>query len=441
MKRDIYQELLEWKHSERRKPLILKGARQVGKTYILKEFGKKEYKNVAYFDFEEDPGLNEFFQGRILPEKIIEKLSIYLETRILPEETLIIFDEIQSSPETINSLKYFNERANEYHLAAAGSLLGIKLGQSAPFPVGKVNFLNLFPFSLNEYLDAMGKSQLRNFLEKKSEFEPIESSFHEELVGHLKMYTYIGGMPEAILQYRKDRDLKKVRIIQNEILTAYAMDFSKYASKSDSIKVTRIWNALPAQLARENKKFKFSEVTKNARAREYNEAIQWLCDSGLVYKCYNINTPKLPLSGYSEENIFKLYMVDTGLLGTMLDVSQRTIVEGNRLFSEYNGAFTENYVAQELIARGFRELYYWTSKTAAEVDFIIPFQEKIYPLEVKAGISKRKKSLRIYGEKYSPQILSRSTLMNFKRDSTIYNYPLYAVFLFPIIYTFNLKKR
>jgi hypothetical protein len=431
MKRDIYKHLINWKSSDRRKPLILRGARQVGKTYILKEFGKNEYENVAYFNFEEDPGLNDFFKGRIQTEKIIEKLSIYLETKILPEKTLLIFDEVQSSPETLNSLKYFNEKANQYHIATAGSLLGIKIGQSAPFPVGKVNFMDLYPFSFGEYLDGLGKSQLRQFLQSKSSFDPIETSFHEELIDHLKMYYFIGGMPEAILQYKNDGDLNKVRVVQQEILTAYEMDFSKYASKSDAIKITNTWKAIPGQLAKENKKFRYSEISKHARARDYNEIIQWLVDAGLVYKCFNVTTPKLPLSGYREEQIFKLFLLDTGLLCAMLNISQKTIVEGNALFSEYNGAFIENYVAQELLGHGHKEIYYWTSNNRAEVDFIISYNERIYPLEVKSGMSTKNKSLRIYGEKYHPPALSRTNLRNFNRDHKINNYPLYAVSLFP----------
>ena len=433
MKRDIYTNLINWKNSYRRKPLILRGARQVGKTYILKEFGEKEYENVAYFNFEEDSGLNDFFKGRIQTEKIIEKLSIYLETKILPGKTLLIFDEVQSSPASLNSLKYFNEKANQYHIATAGSLLGIKIGQSAPFPVGKVNFMDLYPFSFGEYLDGLGKSQLRQFLERKSSFEPIEATFHDELIDNLKMYYFIGGMPEAILQYKNDGDLNHVRVVQQEILTAYEMDFSKYASKSDAIKITNTWHTIPRQLAKENKKFKFSEITKHARARDYNVIIQWLLDAGLVYKCFNITAPRLPLSGYREENIYKLFMLDTGLLCAMLNISQKTIVEGNALFSEYNGAFVENYVAQELIAHGLEEIYYWTSNNRSEVDFIIAYDDFIYPLEVKSGMSTKNKSLRIYGEKYSPPALSRANLRNFNTDHKINNYPLYAVSLFPRI--------
>ena len=431
MKRDIYENLTKWKSSDRRKPLILRGARQVGKTYILKEFGKNEYENVAYFNFEEDPGLNDFFKGRIEPEKIIEKLSIYLETKILPEKTLLIFDEVQSSPETLNSLKYFNEKANQYHIATAGSLLGIKIGQSAPFPVGKVNFMDLYPFSFGEYLEGIGKSQLRQFLKSKTSFQPIETSFHEELIDHLKMYYFIGGMPEAILQYKNDGDLNSVRVVQQEMLTAYEMDFSKYASKADAIKITNTWKAIPGQLAKENKKFRFTEISKHARARDYNDIIQWLVDAGLVHKCFNVTSPKLPLNGYREEHIFKLFVLDTGLLCTMLNISQKTIVEGNALFSEYNGAFVENYVAQEFIAQGYKEIYYWTSNNSAEVDFIIAYNELIYPLEVKSGMSTKNKSLRMYGDKYHPPVLSRTNLRNFNRDHKINNYPLYAVSLFP----------
>ena len=425
--------MIEWKNNTQRKPLILKGARQVGKTYLLKMFGENEYETVAYINFEEDPGLNNIFEGRIQPEKIIQKLSIYLESTIYPDKTLVIFDEIQHSPQALNSLKYFHENANQYHIAAAGSLLGIKIGQSAPFPVGKVNFLDLYPFSFGEYLEGIGKSKLRHYLKSKKDFQPIETSFHEDLIDQLRMYLFIGGMPEAIVQYRSDGDLEKVRNVQKNLLETYTFDFSKYTSKSEAIKIANTWNAIPGQLAKENKKFQFSEIFKNARAREYNEAIQWLADAGLAYKSYKIKMPRLPLSGYREDNIFKLFLLDTGLLGAMLDISQRTVIDGDRLFSEYNGAFMENYVAQELVSNNHKNLYYWSSKSAAEVDFIVQYKEQIFPLEVKAGISRKKKSPKVYGEKYSPPILSRSTLMNFRKDDNICNYSLYGVSLFPLI--------
>ena len=428
MKRDIYSQLIAWKKSSQRKPLILRGARQVGKTYILEHFGSREYTDVAYFNFEEDPTLSDFFSGRLVPDKIIQLLSIYQEKQILPDETLIIFDEIQSSPNTLTSLKYFCEKSPEYHIVAAGSLLGVKVGQSAPFPVGKVSFLNLYPMSFAEFLNAVGKSQLRTFIEETS-FQPVPASFHSELIDLLKIYYFIGGMPEAVGQYVQNNDLSIVRRIQEEILAAYAIDFSKYTTKTEAIKLAATWASIPSQLARENKRFTYAEIAKNARAREYSESIQWLVDAGLVIKVHNTHTPKLPLAAYREEN-FKLYLLDIGLLGAMINVSQRTIVQGNKLFSEYNGSFVENYVAQELVVHGQKELYYWTSKNMAEVDFIIARQETVLPLEVKAGISKQKKSLRVYGDRYQPPVLSRATLMNFKEDGNIRNFPLYAAWLF-----------
>lgn len=431
MKRDIYLDLVSWKNSDNRKPLILQGARQAGKTYILKEFGKNEYQDTAYFNFEEDPALAEFFKGRISPGKIIEKLSIYREKPILPAATLIIFDEVQNCPETLTSLKYFQEEAGQYHIAAAGSLLGIRIGRYAPFPVGKVNFLNLYPLSFGEFLDGVGKSGLRRLLRTVTTPAPFELAFHNELLENLRLYYFIGGLPEAIAQYNRDKDLNKVRTIQNEILAAYLLDISKHATKTEAIKIANIWNSIPGQLAKENKKFKFSGISENARARDYNESIQWLAHAGLIYKCFSIKTPKLPLSGYCEDNIFKLYLLDTGLLGAMLDLSQKTIVEENRLFSEYNGAFTENYVAQELIANGNKALYYWSSDSIAEVDFIIPHNEEIFPLEVKAGTSRHKKSLTAFSGRYGAGGLSMATLRNFKQDGQVCNYPLYAVSLFP----------
>lgn len=428
MKRDIYTQLVEWKESSLRKPLVLKGARQVGKTYILQEFGKGEYKDVAYFNFEEDPDLDGFFTGKLAPDKIIQMLSIYREEQIIPEQTLIIFDEVQNSPQTLTSLKYFCEKNPEYHIAAAGSLLGVKVGQSAPFPVGKVNFLDLYPMTFAEFLDAAGKSQLRTFIEN-SDFTPIATSFHTELIDLLKMYFFIGGMPEAVAYYISNQDMGGIRKIQEEILEAYTLDFSKYTTKTEAIRLAATWASIPGQLARENKKFTYAEITKNARSREYAESIQWLVDAGLVIEVYNTHTPKLPLSAY-RENIFKLYLLDIGLLGAMIKISQRAIVQKNYLFNEYNGAFTENYAAQELVAHGQKELHYWTSKREAEVDFVIAQYDDIMPLEVKAGVSRQKKSLRVYGDKYHPPVLSRATLMNFKEDGYVRNYPLYALWLF-----------
>jgi len=306
--------------------------------------------------------------------------------------------------------------------------LGVKIGQSAPFPVGKVNFLDLYPMTFAEFLDAVDKPQLRGLLEE-SNFEPIATAFHTELIDLLKMYYFIGGMPEAISQYVQNQDLRMVCQIQEEILEAYRIDLAKYTTKTEAFRIATTWESIPTRLARENKKFTYAEVAKNARAREYSESIQWLVDAGLVVKVYNIHTPKLPLAMYRED-IFKLYLLDVGLLGTMIKVSQRVIVRGSTLFSEFNGAFVENYAAQELVANGQKDLYYWTSKHQAEVNFVVAIHDQVLPLEVKAGVSKQKKSLRVYSDKYKPHILSRSTLMNFKEDGIIRNYPLYALWLF-----------
>ena len=433
MKRDIYKQLLDWKNDPLRKPLILKGARQTGKTYILKEFGKREFEHIAYFNFEEDPALKNFFDGALNPGKILEKLSIYGEKAISPGKTLIFFDEIQEAPRALTSLKYFSELDEKYYIVSAGSLLGIKLGVSSSFPTGKVDFLDLYPFSFSEFLDGLGKEKLRVLLDDVADFDPIDDVFHRELIDYLKLYFYIGGLPEAINRYNNDKNLNEIRKIHKGILQGYENDFSKHSSKTDSVKLTSAWRAIPAQLAKENKKFKYSEISKYARAREYNDIIIWLQDAGLVYKSYNIDTPKLPLSGYKKENIFKLFLLDVGLLGAMLNLSPKSIIEGNALFSEYNGAYTENFVAQELIANGFDELYYWTSARTAEVDFVLFYDEDIYPLEVKAGAGKQKKSLKTYGEKYKNSVLSMATSRNFKHDGDIYNYPLYAVNRFPIL--------
>jgi len=436
MKRDIYKQLVEWKSDVFRKPLILKGARQTGKTYILKEFGHREFKDIAYFNFEEEPNLKKFFEGSLNPREIIEKLSIYCEKTIKQEKTLIFFDEIQESPRALASLKYFSEIDEKYCIVSAGSLLGIKVGVAAPFPVGKITFLQLYPFSFGEFLDGLGKEKLRNLLDDVLDLKPIDEVFHEELIKALKLYFYVGGMPEAIRQYKIDKNMGKVRKIQKDILYGYENDFRKHASKSAAIKITNTWRSVSEQLSKENKKFKYSEISKYAKAREYNEIIAWLQDAGLVYKSYNTENPKLPLNGYRKENIFKLFLLDVGLLGAMLNLSPKSIIEGNALFSEYNGAYTEDFVAQELIANGFNELYYWTSARTAEVDFLVLYNENIYPLEVKSGTSRQKKSLKLYGQKYKSSVLSRATVRNFKHDGEICNYPLYALSKFP-----SLSKR
>lgn len=427
MKRDIEQQLLQWKHSDRRKPLILRGARQVGKTWCLQSFGDQYYKQVAYLNFEEMPSASKLFLADLTPQRIIEEIGLLLDINITASDTLIILDEIQSCSEALNSLKYFSEKANEYHVATAGSLLGIKLRKSRSFPVGKVNFLDLYPLSFSEFLDAQGKTALRNYIDKIDSPQPISEPIHEQLIELLKRYTYTGGMPEVVRHYGEHNDLGTVRTIQKEVLDAYLLDFSKHAEPSEVMKITTVWNQIHSQLAKENKKFVFSAIRKSARGRDYETAIQWLLDAGLIYKATHISTPKIPIDAYAQDNIFKIYLLDVGLLGAMTNLPTSVLVEDDRLFTEFKGAFIENLAATMLAPMNDKALYYWTSKSRAEVDFVVPHELDLYPLEVKAGISKMKKSLLVYGEKFDTKQLTRTTLMNLRKDGNITNIPLYLL--------------
>lgn len=427
MHRDLLKELKAWRGSPQRKPLLLHGARQVGKTYLLKKFGE-EYRDVAYFNFEFDPQLDSLFQGKLDPQLLIEKLSIYRERKIVPRETLVIFDEIQESDKALNSLKYFSEFSPDFHLAAAGSLLGIKLSKTTGFPVGKVNFLTLAPMSFLEFLSAVGKENLRGYIETLRSVEPLPEAFHQELIDWLKKYLLIGGMPEAVASYAEHQDFEKVREIQQDILKAYQLDFSKHVSASDILKIAAIWNSVPSQLAKENKKFIFTALRKSARAREYESALQWLDDAGLIHKSYYLPTPKLPFDAYAKKDFFKIYMLDVGLLGSMSRLPPKVILEGDRLFQEFAGALAENYVAQSLVASNTQAgLYYWTSEGIAELDFVTLIGGSVVPLEVKAGVGRGKKSLLVFQKKYKPQKICRASLRNLKRDGNFINIPLYLV--------------
>lgn len=431
MKRDIYQNLIKWKASNRRKPLILRGARQVGKTYLLKAFGEAEYENIVWINFEQDQRVISLFKRDLDPKRIIQDLSLLLNQKINPHTTLLIFDEIQECPEALNSLKYFNEQANEYHIAAAGSLLGVKLAKIKGFPVGKVNFLNLYPLSFFEFLTALDRQPLREMLANLSHADPLSEPIHNQLIDFLKLYMIIGGMPEAVKQYLINKDLNEVKTIHNEILDAYVFDFSKHAPPIEVMKIMAVWELIPKQLAKENKKFIFSAISPSARSREYETAIQWLVDAGLIYKTYHISTPKMPLEAYADKKTFKIYLLDVGLLAAMARVPPSIILEGHRLFTEFKGAITENFVAQELTVKHGPYLYYWTSEGIAELDFVTQYDMNIYPLEVKSGENKQKKSLSVYGNKYAPSILSRASLMNLVKDGQVCNYPLYLVCKFP----------
>jgi hypothetical protein len=432
MKRDVFQKLEEWKQSSRRKPLVLDGARQVGKTYALKHFGKTSYKNTAYLNFEKDEKLAQYFEGTLDPKQLIKTLSIHTEVDIEPRHTLLIFDEIQECPKALNSLKYFCEEANEYHVVAAGSLLGVKIAQEKGFPVGKVNFLQVYPLTFFEFLSALGHEKTRDFLENYQTCEPLQNPLHEKLLHLLKLYLFIGGMPEAVAEYAKTENLNTVREIQLEILNAYERDFAKHAPTNQIMKITTVWSQVHRQLAKENKKFIFSAIRQSARGRDYEKAIQWLDDAGLIYKSHLVTAPKFPLSAYADHDIFKIFLHDVGLLGAQSNLSPQTVIDGDVLFTEFKGALTENYVAQELIASQNRKPYYWASDGLAEVDFLIEEEHAIFPLEVKSGASHKHKSLLVYKKKYSPAQLIRATTMNLKHDGDIYNYPLYLISRFPL---------
>ncbi len=431
MKRDAYQSLAAWKQSPRRKPLLLKGARQTGKTYLLQEFGKKEYEQLHYFNFEEVPRLGQFFEKDLNPQRIISELAIYSKSQIRPDKDLIVFDEIQVSNKALNSLKYFHEQAAQYHLAAAGSLLGVKLSSPGSFPVGNVNFLDLYPLTFLEFLDALDESRYRKVLEETGNLVPYPDPFHRDLIDLLHQYYFVGGMPEAVKCYADSHDPQQVRQIQKEIIDSYVLDFAKHAPASDIRKLTLIWDSLPAHLARENKKFIFSAVKKSARAREYEYALVWLDDAGLIYRSSAVRKSRFPLKHYADRSCFKVYVLDVGLLGAMAQTPTTAVIERYRLFEEYKGALAENYAAQELIASlAGQKLYYWRDETGkAEIDFLVELQDRIYPLEIKSGTGTRARSLGSYAKQFSSKMLLRSSLLNLKQDAKICNFPLYAVSL------------
>jgi len=427
MKRDIYKKLINWKNQPNPKPLLLSGARQTGKTYLLKEFAQNEYKKLIYCNFEEEPLLSDLFKQDIKPEKIIEQLSIYKRTDINPDSDLIFFDEIQQSGNALNSLKYFNEEKPEYHIIAAGSLLGLKLSSPHSFPVGKVFMLSLYPMTFPEFLDAAGESKLRGMLETINSLEPVPEPFHQKLINLLKTYYIVGGMPEAIKVFIESGSYNNAREIQNNIQKAYIFDFARHAPRIDISRLSLIWESIPVHLSKENKKFIFTAVEKSARAMHYENALKWLEDAGLIYKSYAVSTIQKPLSGFKERNIFKVFTLDTGLLSLMSYLSIDVIQKKNELFTTYKGAFIENYIAQQLAA-GENRLYYWKSTSGkAEIDFIFENADSIYPLEAKAGINPKSKSLAVYDEKFNPPFLLRTTLLNLKKEKRVLNIPLYAV--------------
>jgi uncharacterized protein len=424
MKRILYQNLLEWKSSQRRKPLLLQGARQVGKTWLINEFGKQEYKHFVYLNFEQTPSLKTLFTNELTPNKIIENIGLFLGKKVNSAETLICFDEIQTCPEALMSLKYFQEHAPEFHIIAAGSLLGVSLGKTSSFPVGKVNFLTLYPLSFSEYLDAIGQDL---FVDKLSVLETLPDMLHEKLLEHLKMYFFLGGMPEVLVDYSQNQDIRAARNIQNDILKSYQRDFSKYSDPSQALKIAEIWQSIPFQLAKENKKFTYNDVKNNARSTNYQQSIEWLKNAGLIHVVNQIRAAKLPISGYADYAKFKIYLLDTGLLGALLNLSSDIILNPTALFLEYNGAFVENYTCLELLKTLEQDVFYWSSEREAEVDFVFQWENDIYPLEVKSGLNRNTKSLRSYAERYQPKLLLRASPRNFIQSEDFINVPFYGL--------------
>ena len=425
MQRFILKKLIEWKESKYRKPLILKGARQVGKTYILKQFGKENYEGVAYFNFDHDEDLYNLFENTKNPKRILEQLAFIYGKAIIPGKTLIIFDEIQECPNALNSLKYFYEEANEYHIACAGSLLGIRLSHTS-FPVGKVDFLNMYPMTFSEFLIADNAQNLVDYMNSLEKIEKIPDIFFNQLEEKLKAYFIIGGMPEAVSAWVNEKDMELVNKIQDNILSAYESDFSKHTQDSEANKISLIWNSVPSQLAKENKKFLYQVVKEGARAREYENALNWLNDANLIYKIYNVTKADFPLKAYNDLSAFKIYMNDVGLLRKMSNLDSKIVVEGYKLFEEFKGAFTENYVLNMLTSTLNLVPNYYTFDRN-EIDFIIQYKNNIVPIEVKANKSTNNTSLTKYNEKFNNELSVRFSMNNLSKDGKILNIPLFLI--------------
>ena len=425
MKRFILNELIKWKESKYRKPLILKGERQIGKTYILKKFGEENYEGVAYFNFDHDEDLYNLFNNTKNPKRILEQLAFIYGKAILPGKTLIIFDEIQECTNALNSLKYFQEEANEYHIACAGSLLGIRLSHTS-FPVGKVEFLNMYPMTFSEFLIADDCENLVEYMKSIKEIENIPDIFFNQLEEKLKAYFIIGGMPEAVNVWVNEKDMELVNNVQDNILKAYESDFSKHIQNSEANKISLIWNSIPSQLAKENKKFLYQTIKEGARAREYENALNWLNDANLIYKIYNITKPDMPLVAYNDLSSFKIYMNDVGLLRRMANLNSRIVVEGHKLFEEFKGALTENYILNMLCSI-FDVIPNYFTFDRHEIDFVIQHENKIIPIEVKSSNSTNNISLTRYNEKFNNDLSIRFSMNNLKKDGKILNIPLFLV--------------
>ena len=431
MYRKIIHDLKRWKYSPHRKPLILQGARQTGKTWIMKEFGKTEYKNTAYLFCQENPALESLFNAPFNKERLLNGFQMLCGFKIEPENTLIIFDEIQEIPTALTALKFLYEQAPDYHIICAGSLLGIAFHKDISFPVGKVNFLNLYPLSFSEFLTALGKEQQADLINNTEQDCELLKVFSEEFKELLKYYFFIGGMPEVVSTWIETKDFNEVRRVQNELLMTYENDISKHTASEMANRIKQVWASVPSQLAKENKKFLYSVVKESARAREYENAINWLKNAGLLVTIHRINKPGIPLKAYEDLEAFKIFILDIGLLCSMTDLSAKVLLEGNRLFTEFKGALTEQFVCQQLISELEIRPYYWSAKDGtAEVDFIFQADALVIPIEVKAEINLRAKSFKLYRDTYNPEIAFRFSLTDFVDHGSLKDVPLYDL---PII--------
>jgi Predicted ATPase (AAA+ superfamily) len=429
MYRTKINELKQWKIAKKRKPLVFLGARQVGKTYLIQEFGKSEYEQVAYVNFERPDAPKNLFEIDFDADRIVTVLNAYCKIKIKADNTLIVFDEIQAAPKGLTALKYLYDDAPKYHIIAAGSLLGVNIHPGESFPVGKVDFMKLYPMSFYEFLLAMDETAVAELLEKR-DLDNLQF-FHAKLINLLRYYLYIGGMPEAVQAFVENRDWREVRKIQNQILTSYRSDFSKHAPKEILPRIHMVWDSIPSQMGKENKKFIYNVIREGARAKDFELAIQWLTDAGLLHKVCNVSKPALPLVSYQELSNFKLYHNDVGLLGAMSELSQTTIADGSAVFVEFKGSLSENYVFQQLLQDGGFSIFYHTfEKSKYELDFLVQTKDNdIIPIEVKAGENVAAASFKLFCQKNKPKTAIKTSLSTYKQESWMTNLPLYAIHL------------
>lgn len=423
MERLLMNDLLKWKKKKNRKPLVIHGARQVGKTWLMKEFGRLYFDTCVYISFDNNPRMKNVFEQDYDTNRIISAIRIEHGSAFTAEGTLLIFDEIQEVPKAMTALKYFCENAPEYYIIAAGLLLGMALHEGMSFPVGKVDFLHLYPLNYYEYLLAFGENELAELIKQKD--YSLINDFSSKYVDYLKKYYYVGGMPEAVKCYLDTDDVKEVRKVQKNLLLYYENDFSKHAPKEQIPRIQMVWNSIPAQLAKENRKFIYGIVREGSRAKDYEIAIQWLSDYGLINRSMRIKKPGMPLISYMDQGSFKMYMIDVGLLAAKGNMSAKTIIEGNAIFEEFKGALTEQFIAQELSVQNIELYYYSTENSSGEIDFVLQKDEFCIPVEVKATENLKAQSLKAYCRKYEPEIAIRTSMSNYRKEEWMVNVPLY----------------